>query len=320
VKIAVVGAGITGCTLAYTLARRGHRVTLIEAGRLAAAALPLALLNPYRGRRAAATAYDLQGLQATWQLVAELDALGLDAGAYRSGVVRIATSARQAKLWQQLQGVRWLEPGQLPPPYRAPYGGFFFPEGGYVVPARLLRALVSAAERFGATLSESCRVEAVASDPLRLKTDQGVIEAERVLLCIGAERIPGLAIPPLARIAGDVISFQADRIAIPYPLAGAVYAGKCEGTVYVGGNHRPVEALDLDAPQRLERAISVFIPPLRQAQRQAVWSGVRAKAASGKPVIWPLAPGVDYVGAMAGRGFLVAALFAKTVADRLAES
>jgi len=316
VSIAVVGAGITGCTLAYTLAKHGHRVTLIEADRRAASALPFALLNPYRGRSAQASSYDLKGLRAMWQLIAELEALGLDHGASRCGALRIADSARQAKLWQQRQGARWEQP---PRPYHAPYGGLFIPEGGYVVPGRLLRALVTAAERYGATVIENCRVTALAEDPLGLNTSQGIIEAEQVLLCTGAEITPGLPTPALARIAGEVISLKANPIPLPYPLAGAVYSGEFEGTVYVGGNHRPAEQHDPGAADKLQQAISWFIPPLRHAQRYAVWSGVRARAEGGLPVIHTVRPGVIYVGAMAGRGFLAAAEVASAVADALAE-
>lgn len=318
VSIAVVGAGITGCTLAYTLAKRGHRVTLIEADRIAASALPFALLNSYRGRSAQASSYDLKGLRAMWQLIAELEALGLDQGASRCGVVRIADSTRQAKLWRQREGARWEQP---PLPYHAPYGGLFIPEGGYVVPERLLRALVTAAERYGATVIENCRVTALAEGPLRLNinTSQGIIEAEQVLLSTGAEITPGLPTLPLARIAGEVISLKASPIPLPYPLAGAVYSGELEGTVYVGGNHRPAEQHDPTAVDKLQQAISWFIPPLRHAQRYAVWSGVRARAEGGLPVIHTVRPGVIYVGAMAGRGFLAAAKVASTVADALAD-
>lgn len=320
VNTAVVGAGIIGCTLAYTLAKRGHRVTLIEAGRIAASALPFALLNPYRGRSAQASSYDLEGLRAMWQLIAELEALGLDHGASRCGVVRIADSARQAKLWRQREGpalssgegVRW---EQLPPPYHAPYGGLLVPEGGYVVPERLLRALATAAEHYGATVIENCRVTALAEVPLRLATTQGTLEPEQVLLCTGAEITPGLPTIPLARIAGEVISLSAGATPLPYPLAGAVYGGEFEGVVYVGGNHRPAEQHDPTAADKLQQAISWFIPPLRHAQRYAVWSGVRASAQSRLPVIQTLKPGVKYVGAMAGRGFLAAAKVADALAD-----
>ena len=70
----VVGGGVMGVTLAYTLARRGARVTLLEggAGPRGASGVPVALLNPYRGRSARASAFDLAALAATWALVGEL--------------------------------------------------------------------------------------------------------------------------------------------------------------------------------------------------------------------------------------------------------
>ncbi|MDQ3396485.1 MAG: FAD-binding oxidoreductase, partial [Deinococcota bacterium] len=104
----IVGAGVAGCCLAYRLASRGLPVTLLDKGRIGAqgaSSVPLALLNPNRGRSARASLFDLASLEATWALVSDLEALGLDHGAHKTGVLRVASNARQAKGWQALAGV-----------------------------------------------------------------------------------------------------------------------------------------------------------------------------------------------------------------------
>ncbi|MDQ3458171.1 MAG: FAD-binding oxidoreductase, partial [Deinococcota bacterium] len=98
--VAVVGAGVAGCTLAFELAGRGRSVALLEAGRVGAqgaSSVPLALLNPNRGRSAKASSFDRRALQATWALISALEAEGFDSGAHRTGVLRVASSARQAR-------------------------------------------------------------------------------------------------------------------------------------------------------------------------------------------------------------------------------
>ncbi|MDE0099936.1 MAG: FAD-dependent oxidoreductase [Truepera sp.] len=121
-QVAVVGAGVAGCMVAFELSRRGHPVTLIDRagpGRGGASGVPVALLNPHRGRSGRATPSDLEGLAAFWRLCGELEAEGLDPGAHRTGVLRIAHSRRPARAGRGL-GVRWLEPAAVASPNPAP--------------------------------------------------------------------------------------------------------------------------------------------------------------------------------------------------------
>lgn len=237
--VAVVGGGVMGSTLAYALARRGARVTLLErapAGSGGASAVPAALLNPYRGRSARATGADLAALRATWALVAELEAAGYRTGAVRSGVLRIASSPKQARLWAQRPGVRWFGPDAVPGRvarggFHTPFGGFVAREGGFVLPSRYLAALRAAAAARGAALRTACEVLAVEAPqrggPYTLRTAAGPLVADAVALCVGAHALPplpaGAAAPPeLTHVAGEVVTFALG--ALPsYPLAGAVY-------------------------------------------------------------------------------------------------
>ena len=114
--IVIVGGGVMGVTLAYTLARRGAAVTLLERGHIGAGAsgVPVALLNPYRGRSARASAFDLKALEAMWALVGDLEAQGYTTGVVQSGVLRAASNAKQAKQWQKRDGVTWFSADEAP--------------------------------------------------------------------------------------------------------------------------------------------------------------------------------------------------------------
>jgi glycine oxidase len=320
-RTAVVGAGIAGCCLAYTLAMRGHEVALFERGSIGAqgaSAAPLALLNPNRGRSARASNADREALASTWRLVAELEALGFDPGVNRSGVLRIASSERQSRSWKRLPDVHPLEPANVPTGVHAPFGGILVEEGGWLEPRKLLVALVQAATNHGARVYQGCEVGGL--EPFHgcyaLATPQGHFKSDIVVLCTGADRHPRLPLPDFEESAGDVIGLHpAPRL--PYPVAGAVYAGKLGSTVYVGGNHRPSDCEDATAPAQLKRAASWFLPELEEAGLVSVWTGVRAKMPDHQPVTMELRPGLWFMGCFAGRGFLSAAAVSQRLAQRL---
>src|SRR5690606_29915426 len=96
-----------------------------------ASGVPAALLNPHRGRSGRAHAADLAGMAAIWQLTAALEAEVGASGAHRSGVLRIADNAKQARAWQRIDGTRWLEPGEVPAVYHAPFGAMLVEGGGW---------------------------------------------------------------------------------------------------------------------------------------------------------------------------------------------
>lgn len=313
----IVGGGIAGVSLAYALSRYPVQVTLLEAGYIGkqgASSVPVALLNPNRGRTARAQPEDIQGLKAMWQLVSELKIQGFDAGVYPSGVLRIADSVKQAKQWQQLEAVRWLNPSQIPADYHGPYGGILVLAGGWLRPLILLDALRKAAEARGVRVIEQCSVRAI--NPPRVVSTQRDFRADAIIICTGAGETFGLAgLPKLDYLAGDVIGL-ASAVDLPYPLAGAIYGSQTGRVVFVGGNHRAQTEAD-DAAARLQKAAAWFVPELLTAGVMSRWSGVRVKQPGNRPLVTQLAPGVWFFGALAGRGFLCAYEEAQVFARQL---
>ena len=324
----IVGGGIAGCNLAFALSKQRTGVVLLEQGRIGrqgASTLPIALLNPHRGRSAQARPLDRAGLQAFWQVNAELVGEGLETGAHRSGVLRIAPNARRARAWRSLvaeeqeTGASWLEPEQVTEPYHAPHGALLIRRGGWVEPETLLRALTTAAERRGARILEEHRLlnlERRAAG-FRVTTSRGELEAERVILCTGADPNPQLPLPPLPRAAGEVVALKTP-LSLALPVAGAVYGTQRRGgTFYIGGNHRNPEQEDPEAPTKLQASMSWFLPELKNAERTSVWTGVRAGQAGQTPLTTELQPGLWFFGALAGRGFLCSALLSRQLSQRL---
>jgi glycine/D-amino acid oxidase-like deaminating enzyme len=325
--IAIVGAGIAGCSLAYELSKYPYDVTLIDAKAIGsgASSVPVALLNPHRGRTARATELDKAGLASMWELKKELESLGFDSGLHQTGVLRIASSQRQAKLWKDLEGVKWLGPSEIPNQYHAPFGGFLVEQGGYAAPRKLLHALVSIAKERGVNVIEGCTVEKIdkwgESGALQLfpfplsnafAQTAYTFPFSLVFLCPGSSKTFTVNLG-LEYHAGDIIGLES-TVTLPYPIAGAIYGTSHEGVVYMGGNHRDEEDNDDYHLQQLQKSSSWFIPALKGAKRISTWSGVRAKQENNEPLIRMLEPNLYFFGALGGRGFLCAHHLAKQFA------
>jgi tRNA 5-methylaminomethyl-2-thiouridine biosynthesis bifunctional protein len=338
-RVAVVGAGVVGLSLAWAAAAAGAEVTLVEAGDApgaGASGLPLALVNPYRGRSGRARAVDVAGAEALWRWVGALEAAGHSPGAHRTGVLRVASDARQARAFAAIGGVTPVPPGRLGP-YRLPHGGFTSPLGGWVDPDRWLAALAGAAAAAGADLRWSCAAAAVerADGGWSLHTAAGErVAADLVALCIGAADPGALPALPVTAVRGEIVITP--HPALPYPLAGAVYAGPLGSParfslaagpphIAVGGNHVILAADGRDpratapAPEQTagELLASVrWVLPSVTDEVAALWSGVRARGPDPEPILSELRSGVWWVGAFSGRGFLRAAERAEALVAR----
>lgn len=324
--VAIVGAGIAGTSLAYAL-REEAEVTLFDAsgvGRSGASSLPAALLNPNRGRTARAHPDDLAGLAAFWRRDDALRAAGHDTGAVRSGVLRIASSERQAADWRDAAAaggsLRRLSAAELPPAYHAPHGALLVSQGGWVRPNALLAALAAAARGAGVRIREHAPVRRVtpADGGFVLDTPTGPCTASHVVFCTGAEPLPPELDPgvELQRVEGDVVELRTP-LSLALPVAGAVYGAAAGGSAWVGGNHREPGRPDPAAPEALRRSFSWFVPDLRDAPIASVWTGTRVKRRGNRPLVTEIAERVWVFGALAGRGFLCGAAEAERLAARL---
>jgi glycine/D-amino acid oxidase-like deaminating enzyme len=321
-SIAIIGAGIAGCSLAYELSKYSCDVTLIDAKEIGsgASSVPLALLNPHRGRTGRASDLDKAGLASMWELKKELEELGFDPGLHQTGVLRIASSERQAKLWKKLEGVKWLESHEVSSDYHAPFGSFLVEQGGYAEPRKVLNALVSIAKELGVRVLEHCFVEQIIKQDSTFELlipnpKPQTLNPDVVVLCPGASKT-FTANLDLEYHAGDVIGLESD-VKLPYPIAGAIYGAGHEGVFHMGGNHRAEDDNDEYHLTQLQKSSSWFIPALKDAKRISTWSGVRAKQEDNEPIIKELEPNLFFFGALGGRGFLCAYHLAKQLAERL---
>ncbi len=329
-SIAIVGGGVMGASLARAFARGGYAVTWWAPEPDGASAVPVALLNPYRGRSGRAHPEDIAALRVTWRWAEELRAAGLAPGAHRSGVLRLADGARQARAFAEVTGLDGLAADAVPAPFRSAHGGAWAADGGWVDPRAWLAALAHDAATYGA-VRLPLRVVAIerahatdAHDGRWQLTgvDGAASRHRRVLIATGATAWPagwrgvlGDA-PVFERLAGDVVPTRLSAPAIP--LAGASYVGPVTdgrgvATAAIGGHHRPPGPPPADVARRLVANLGWAWPELEAAQLRtdAAWWGVRAHGEGNRPQLQWIAPGAWWAGGLAGRGFVVAAAVAE---------
>jgi len=230
----IVGAGLAGCSVAQSLARRGWQVELFDAGGKAASgasALPWGLLHPQIARDDNRLARLTRAgfLLGTSQLARLPDAASLW---QRCGVLQQArddeeaaamVTALEALRWPP-QHVRWLDAAEATArigvaPRR---GGYWFEQGGIVSAQQWCRAMAG---------SVPLRPSAVASAELHsdgwLLRDQGGRElgAAPVLVIAAALASPQLAAMtvPLTPVRGRLSILPGEALPLRAGLAGEGY-------------------------------------------------------------------------------------------------
>ena len=194
VDVAIVGAGVTGCSAALRLAQGGQRVRVHEARFVAAGASGrnggFALRGAAMRFDLAREAYGADGARELWawteRALERFAELGGDA-VRRVGSLRLAfDEAERDAIRRELEALRedgfaaeWIE--KPPEPFR---GAIFHPGDAAFDPARFTRRLAAAAVAAGAEIAERSRVAAV---------DE--LDAERVL--VATDGLGGGLLPEL---------------------------------------------------------------------------------------------------------------------------
>lgn len=199
VDVVVIGAGIAGVSAAYTLAKAGHSVALLEKGVVGGEQSSrnwgwCRLMS--RDEREIPL---MQRAHALWdQWPAEI---GSDMGFRRNGLVYVTRSEKELAGWQG-----WLEmarPYQVPvrlidaeeaqriaPGTPQPWiGGVVSPQDGRAEPGLAAPAIARAARAAGAILVQNCAVRGLDTTGGRISgvhTEHGLVRAGTVILAGGA--------------------------------------------------------------------------------------------------------------------------------------
>jgi tRNA 5-methylaminomethyl-2-thiouridine biosynthesis bifunctional protein len=323
-SVAVVGAGIAGSSVALALCRQGIQVHLYEAAEQPATGASgnwVGAFHPHITRGdSPLSRLSRIGFQHTLLALQALSQEGFLAESEdwatpgHLQTVPAQDTARTRETLQQLDFsqdlVRWVEPGELMPTH---LGGIFFPQGGWVRPARWVQANIQACGELLQTHFGH-----------RLDSLQGLSARHDAMVVCCAENSLGLA--PLegaqvSAVKGQISKLQSARQPA-FVLSGESYAiGPAhENWLVVGATYeRPVDRLE-PTSQADEENLARFklaFPEWPTGELLDHRCALRSVWHDRLPAIGPVPglPGVFMSTGFASRGLLWAALGGHLVAD-----
>jgi len=317
-EIVVVGAGCVGASVAYRLAQRGARVTVLDAGAPGGgtSGASFAWTNSFNKTPRDYHDLNVASMEEHLALVKELPAGGwlhqdgaLAWEATRAGRARLDQAVDRLTGWgypvERIapRQARELEPDlQLAP---AVDEVIWTPAEGYVEAVPFVGALLAAAIRHGARVLTGQRVERVLRAGTRVRgvsTGRGDrFEADWVVDCAGAAtdevaRLAGVAIP-LDRVPGRLIYTApvATTLRRPIHAPGCHFRPDGGGRIVLAeGAHDQVWS-EAGEPWPSERSLGVaaaHLPVLTSARVEATRVGVRPMPRDERPMVGAI-PGLD---------------------------
>ncbi|MGH2496888.1 MAG: NAD(P)/FAD-dependent oxidoreductase [Ktedonobacteraceae bacterium] len=348
-EIVIVGGGVTGNSIAYHLARQGHRVLVIERADIAsepAASWASAGGVRRQGRHPAEAQLASEAIQRWHTLSEELEA---DLHYRQGGQLWLAESDSEAEevaayvQQQQNMGfsdvrlVQRAEVLQLAPGLNAQViAGSYSPSDGQASPPHTTRAFALAAQRHGAIYQTNTAALALITHAGRVagvRTAQGDIEAQQTILAAGAwsdelALTAGLRLP-VRTVALQMLLSTPAQPNLLQPVIGAVnrklsLKQLVDGSFFIGGgwpgNVSPDRRSYTMRPASIQGNWSTaceLLPALAQQRIARSWCGLEAQSIDDIPFIGS-APGLDGLTlalGFSGHGFALAPAVGRAVAD-----
>jgi len=155
-RIAIIGAGLAGCTSAEALARRGIKVTLFDADaqicQQASGNLQGALYAKLPSKPTIGGEFHLTGLEYSLRILSIYQCFD-NQTAQQCGVLQLATSDKEVRQQQDLlqqdayssEVVHWVDASQASKLIGTdtPFSGLFFPRAGWVAPKAFCEKLIA---------------------------------------------------------------------------------------------------------------------------------------------------------------------------------
>jgi glycine oxidase len=343
--VIVIGGGVAGAASAWSLAREGVSVALLErdaiAGQASGAAAGMLLPVAESEGPGPLRRWGLRSLERLESLCPELrDRTGIDPEYVASGAIRVASSRPGAQALEErareliAYGCEWLDTRALraaePQLSPASMGALWSPREAHVRSPLLVRALALGAEQLGARVETGVSVQGLVREGDRVvgvRTNAGEWSASHVVLCTGAWVVSagewlgldrGIPVEP---VRGQILSLDA-----PSPRFGPIVLGddaylvpKRDGSVVVGASEERVGfdcRVTAEGVRRLLDAAAKLVPAVADVSFRGAWAGLRPATPDGLPMIGAF-PGVEGLVIAAGHhrnGVLLSAVTGDLVA------
>ena len=330
--VVIIGGGVTGCSIAYQLAKQQVRVVVLERTRFAAGASgatagvisPLWHVDP---EVEPMWRLGMRSLELFPSLASELCEAGVDPEFRQTGVFKLAFTDEEADelrrnlVWQSELGfgVAWLDQAEVlqrePEVSTAVLGGIFSPREGYVRGQRLVDSLVQAASRLGAQFHQGVEVLNLRTEGKRVTgvvTSWGNIDAPQVVLAAGPWsglparwlRQQGAPEIPVRPVKGERILLRKPGFLPRSPVRNseAYVVPRMDGDVLVAATRlegRFDEVVTAGGVSHLIAAAALSFPGLSDAEFVSGRAGVRPATPDRMPILGP-APDVEGLSIAAG--------------------
>ncbi len=323
-RVAVIGGGIIGASIAYNLSKLGAQVTVLERHDLATRASrgTFAWLNATWAKQPRHYhKFNQLGLAGWQELESELD-IPIKWG---GSIEWFGNSERQARLVEQIEEqIDWGEPArmieidelrQLEPNvvFDPNQTAAFSPNDGALDPVFATSALIAAAQKLGASVKTNCAVNAVRSPACDgatiLETGQGDVECDTFVLATGADpeaalALGGIDIPqrstpgviavtqPMEQLLNRIV--VAPGVHIHQRGDGRVILGEQDGAPQTNAhaqrlanrpNSFPSRELSLQHAGRILSVAKTYMPAIANAEVEEVYIGWRPLPLDGHPVL-----------------------------------
>jgi len=343
--IIIAGGGIAGLSLAWNLAKRGEKITLIERDFIGSGAswAATAYLEPRLGT-GAMRALEWAAIKAWPGFIADLEHnAGTPIDHRKNGQMRLAFSenlnivksdaeTRQAQGWN----IEWLEDSQVhthePHLSSRVIAAAFLPDVHWVNARLLCKALATAITKSGGTIIERQKITGILHEHGRVSgvtTSHTTINANRVVLAtaMGTNSINGLPpeFPECRAVKGTILSLGMDKNSpiITHLLRhpnGHVLAPRSDGRLLVGSTHEDDETspdVSMENRQQLKQSAIDLLPEAANLPVIEATSGIRALIGDGALRLGTTTTykGLYYSLSHAGAGFLRAPTIAEQFAD-----
>lgn len=331
----IIGQGLAGSILAWTLQQRGASVRVVDDGHHSAASTAAAgLINPLAGMRFGYHAHCREWLPSAEAFYRALsDRLG---GPFLHSIdmLRLFRSGQQIRFWQRragdasarpLLGDRFERISDTGERLQAPFGGFVQHHTGYVEVNRLLETLRERLRRDGHY--EQTDIAYAELRPHADRVQWRDVSARQLIFCEGyrAQANPWFGWLPFQPDKGEILTLEAPKRLCRRIVNGAHWLiPLVDGRYRFGSTHdhrrldqTPTEAARTELLLGLQHLLG-FDPGCRVVGHRA---GVRPATRDRLPLIGrhPNEPGLVLFNGFGARGSLTIPWYAARLADHLLE-
>ena len=302
-KIAIVGAGIAGASLAYALRAQGYCPTLIDSGGLAAGASgnPAGLIMPrLDADDTPAARFHTHAYLYTERLIRRLQEETSEKFFNPCGALMRAGNDRERARHKKILSLNVLPSGWI----EEHEDGLFFPQGGVIDPRAFVTALAKGEPLVTSRIRKLCKTDT----GVRLSCEGDTeIEYDAVVIANGldAMRFSQSRSLPLTGSAGQIDVFP-DRAAPDHAIASGAYAAPTPGgDLVIGATYAPIAigalpAFSPEATRTTIDAVQRFLPEITanlSPEHSIPRASIRCTTPDQLPVAGPLPDWGFYSGA-----------------------